>query len=413
MSQPVYVVGVGMTQFGKHLDRSLKSLAAEALEAALRDAGAARADIGQVYYSGVTQGSLQGQSAVPGQVVLTELGLTALPVYNVENACASGTSAFQLAVQSLRAGACDVALAIGAEKMNIEDKQRVIAMFEGGWDVTKAAENEAKLLALGEGIPIPPGTESPRPYSRFMAIYAAMFRYWMKTFGTTQRQIAAISSKNHMHSVHNPLSQFRKPFTIDEVLAAPPITYPLTMPMCAPLSDGAAAVLVCTAAGLKRLNGASRRAVQVAATAITTGTMREADAFDQAACLRAGRMAYEQAGIGPQDVSVVEVHDATAMGEVMAVEYLGLTPMGGAGIAAEAGELSIGGRVPVNPSGGLECKGHPIGATGLGQIYELITQLRGEAGARQVVGAKVAMQENGGGSVGYEEAVVTVSLFKR
>jgi acetyl-CoA acetyltransferase len=412
MNQPVYVVGVGMTQFGKHPERSLHSLAAEALDATLRDAGASRANIGQVFYSGVTQGPLQGQNAVPGQVVLAELGLTGLPVYNVENACASGTSAFQLAVQSLRAGACDVALAIGAEKMNIEDKKRVMAMFEGGWDVTKSAQNEAKLMALGEGIEIPPASESTRPYSRFMAIYAAMCRYWMKTFGTTQRQIAAISAKNHMHSVHNPLSQFRQPFTIEQVLAAPPITYPLTVPMCAPLSDGAAAVLVCTTAGLKRLSGDSRRTIQVAATAITTGTMREPNAFDQAVCRRAGKLAYEAAGIGPREVSVVEVHDASAMGEVMAVEYLDLTPMGQSGAAAEAGELSIGGRIPVNPSGGLECKGHPIGATGLGQIHELVTQLRGEAGVRQVAGAKVALQENGGGSVGYEEAVVTVSVFK-
>src|SRR5580700_729236 len=315
MNQPVHVVGVGMTQFGKHVERSLHSLAAEALEATLRDAGASRADIGHVYYSGVTQGPLQGQNAVPGQMVLTDLGLTGLPVYNVENACASGTSAFQLAVQSLRAGACDMALAIGAEKMNIEDKKRVMAMFEGGWDVTKSAQNEAKLMALGTGIEIPAGTESPRPYSRFMAIYAAMCRYWMKTFGTTQWQIAAICAKNHMHSVHNPLSQFRQPFTVEQVLAAPPVTFPLTMPMCAPLSDGAAAVLVCTAAGLKRLSGDRGRAIQVAGTAITTGTMREPEAFDRAVCRRAGLLAYEQAGIGPRDVSVAEVHDATAMGE--------------------------------------------------------------------------------------------------
>jgi acetyl-CoA acetyltransferase len=246
-----------------------------------------------------------------------------------------------------------------------------------------------------------------------MSIYAAMCRYWMKNFGTTQRQVAAIAAKNHMHSVHNPLAQFRKPFTIEEVLASPPITYPLTVAMCAPLTDGAAAVVVCTEAGLKRLKGERRRAVQVAATAITTGALRAPDAFEKAVSRRAGLLAYEQAGIGPKDVSVAEVHDATAMGEVMAVEFLGLTPMGQSGAAAEAGELSIGGRIPVNPSGGLECKGHPIGATGLGQIHELITQLRGEAGLRQVQGAKVALQENGGGSVGYEEAVVTVNVFKR
>lgn len=413
MSINLYVAGIGMTQFGKHPDRPLQSLAEEALGAALKDAGADRKDIGQVFYSGVTQGSLQGQNAVPGEVLLTKLGLSGLPVWNVENACASGTSGFQLAAQALRAGACDVALAIGAEKMNIPDKQRAIKMFEGGWDVLTAEENAARLLALGEGMPIPAGSESERPYSRFMAIYAAMCRFWMKTFGTTQRQIAAVSAKNHMHSVHNPLSQYRQPFTIDEVLAAAPITYPLTIPMCSPLSDGAAAVLVCTEAGLKRLGVDRRRAIKVAATAIATATPRAADAFDQAVCRRAGRLAYEQAGIGPKDVSVVEVHDASAMGEIMAVEYLGLVPMGGGGAAAEAGELSVGGRLPVNTSGGLESKGHPIGATGLGQIHELVTQLRGEAGARQVEGAKVALQENGGGQIGYEEAVVTVNVFTR
>ncbi|HCE6396353.1 TPA: thiolase family protein [Pseudomonas aeruginosa] len=413
MSTPVYVVGVGMTQFGRHLERSLQSLADEALNVALTDAGAALNDIGQVFYSGVTQGALIGQTAIPGEVVLHKIGLVGLPVWNIENACASGTSAFQLAVQALRAGACDVALALGAEKMNIPDRSRALALFEGGWDVLTADENAALLLELGKGVEVPPGSESDRPYSRFMAIYAAQCRFWMKSFGTTQRQIAAVSAKNHNHSVHNPFSQYRQPFTIEEVLAAPPITYPLTLPMCSPLSDGAAAVIVCTEAGLKKLGVDRRRAIRVAATAIATATARAPDAFDQAVCRRAANAAYEQAGIGPAEVSVVEVHDASAMGEIMAVEYLGLVPMGGGGIAAEAGELSVGGRIPVNPSGGLECKGHPIGATGLGQIYELVTQLRGEAGARQVEGAKVALQENGGGSIGYEEAVVTVNLFTR
>jgi acetyl-CoA acetyltransferase len=413
MGNSIYVVGVGMTQFGKHLERSVASLAEEALQSALKDAAISMADIQQAYYGGVTQSPLQGQHAVPGQVVFARLGLVGLPVYNVENACASGTSAFQLAVQSLRAGACDVAVALGAEKMNIEDKRRALALFEGGWDVSLAEENAARLLAMGEGVEVAPGSESERPYSRFMAIYAALCRFWMKSFGTTQRQIAAVAAKNHQHSVYNPLSQYREHFTIEQVLAASPITYPLTLPMCSPLSDGAAAVIVCNERALARLGIARSRAIRVAATAIATATPRAADAFADAVCRRAGLAAYEQAGIGPGDVGVAEVHDASAMGEIMAAEYLGLTPMGGAGAAAEAGELSVGGRIPINTSGGLESKGHPIGATGLGQIHELIMQLRGEAGARQVEGAKVALQENGGGSIGYEEAVVTVNLFTR
>lgn len=409
----IYVAGVGMTQFGRHPDKQVWELAREALVEVLDDAGAARSDIETVFYSGQTQGALQGQFAIPGQVVLARIGLPLIPVYNVENACASGTSAFQLAVQAIRAGQCDIALAIGAEKMNIDDKRRSIALFDGGWDVSLAEESAARLLALGEGIAVPDGSESDRPYSRFMAIYAAMCRFWMKEFGTTQRQIAAVSAKNHMHSVHNPKSQYRKPFTVEEVLRAPPITYPLTMPMCSPVSDGAAAVIVCSERGLRKLNGSTARAIKVAATAIATASPREANAFEQAVARRAADKAYEAAGIGPADVSLAEVHDATAMGEVMAVEFLRLTEMGGAGAAAERGELSLGGRVPVNPSGGLECKGHPIGATGLGQITELVTQLRGEAGARQVAGARVALQENGGGQVGYEEAVVTVNVFTR
>ena len=162
-----------------------------------------------------------------------------------------------------------------------------------------------------------------------------------------------------------------------------------------------------------RLNGSGSRAIKVAAMAIATATDREVTEFDKAVCRRAARIAYERAGLGPSDVSVAEVHDASAMGEVMAVEFLELTEMGGAGPAAERGELSIGGRIPVNPSGGLECKGHPIGATGLAQIHELVTQLRGEAGQRQVEDARVALQENGGGSVGFEEGVVTVNVFTR
>jgi acetyl-CoA acetyltransferase len=411
--QDIFVAGVGMTQFGRHPDKQAWELAAQAIRLALADAGAAQADIEQAYYGTGTQAALQQQYAIPGQIIFNRIGLGGIPVFNVENACATGTSAFQLAVQAIRAGACDIALAVGSEKMIIEDKARTIAMFDGGWDVLLAEENAARLLALGEGIAVPAGSESDRPYSRFMAIYAAQCRHWMKHFGTTQRQIAAISAKNHMHSVENPLSQFRKPFTVDEVLGSAPITYPLTIAMCAPMTDGGAAVVVANEKGLARMNGMRSRAIKVAATAIATATDRGPSEFDKAVCRRAADMAYERAGLGPRDVCVVEVHDATAVGELMAVDYLRLTEMGGSGPAAERGDLTVGGRIPVNTSGGLECKGHPIGATGLGQIHELITQLRGEAGARQVEGARVALQENGGGSIGFEEGVVAVNIFTR
>jgi acetyl-CoA acetyltransferase len=407
----IYIVGSAMTVFGRHPERSLDDMAGEALNGALKDAGCAVTDIGVAYYAGLTNGPLQGQSSIPGQVVFSKIGIEGIPVYNVENACASGSSAFNLAVQSLKAGTCDVALALGAEKMNIPDKAKAMALFETGWDVSRADENFAFLSKLGDGVVPPPGSESDKPYSRFMAIYAAMCRYHMKTYGTTQRQIACVSAKNHQHSVHNPFSQFRKPFTVDEVLAAPPITYPMTLPMCAPLSDGSAAAIVCTEDGLKRIGADRRRAVRVAASVIRSFTHRRVDEPQKSIGHLAAIAAYEQAGLGPNDMHVAEVHDASAMGEILQAENLGFVPFGQGGPAAERGEFTVGGRIPINPSGGLESKGHPLGATGLGQIFELVTQLRGEAGARQVEGARNAIQENGGGMQGVEEAAVAVHIL--
>src|SRR5512143_528575 len=409
----LYIAGIAMTVFGRHLERSLHDLAGEALQGALKDAGCVAADIGAAYYSGMTNGALQGQISIPGQVIFSKIGIEGIPVYNVENACASGSSAFNLALQSLKAGTADVALAIGAEKMNIPDKAKAFAIFEGGWDVSRAEENYATLIRMGEGVTQPPGSESERPYSKFMAIYAAMCRHHMKTWGTTQRQIAAVCAKNHQHSVHNPYSQFRKPFTVDEVLAAPPITYPLTLPMCAPLSDGAAAAILCNEDGLRRIGSDKRRCIRVAASVIRSFTHRRLDEPEKSIGRLAALRAYEIAGLGPEDMDVAEVHDASAMGEIIQAENLGLAPLGGGGAAAERGDFTIGGRIPINPSGGLESKGHPLGATGIGQLYELVTQLRGEAGARQIEGARHAIQENGGGLQGIEEAAVAVHILSR
>lgn len=409
----VYIAGIAMTVFGRHLERPVHDLAREALDGAVKDANCKISDIGVAFYSGMTQGFLQGQSAIPGQVVFSKIGIEGIPIYNVENACASGSTAFHLAIQNLRAGNADVALALGAEKMNIADKLKAFALFDAGWDVSRADENYQTLVKMGEGVQVPPGSESDRPYSRFMQIYAAFCRNHMRTYGTTQRQLAAVSSKNHGHSVHNPYSQFRKAFTIDEVLAAPPITYPLTLPMCAPLSDGAAAAILCTEEGLKRIGADRKRCIKVAASVMRSFTHRRIDQPDLHISRLAAQQAYEQAGLGPQDMGMAEVHDASAMGEIIQVENLGFVPLGQGGSAAERGEFTLGGRIPVNPSGGLESKGHPLGATGLGQLYELTTQLRGEAGARQVQGARHAIQENGGGLQGIEEAAVAIHILSK
>ena len=411
--ESVYIAGIGMTVFGRHPERTLDDLAGEALRIALADAGATTLDLEAAFYSGMTNGSLQGQIAIPGQVIFSKIGIEGVPVFNVENACASGSSAMHLAAQYIRSGACDIALAIGAEKMNIPDKAKAFAIFDAGWDVSQVERNFELLMRLGDGVVPPPGSESTRPYSRFMSIYAAMCRHHMKTYGTTQRQIASVSAKNHQHSVHNPLSQFRQPFTVDEVLAAAPITYPLTLPMCAPLTDGAAAAVLCSEAGLRRMAGDRSRAIRIAASVVRSFTHRDIDDPQHNISRLAANSAYEQADVGPEDVDVAEVHDASAMGEILQSENLGFVPMGEGGPAAERGDFTLGGMLPINTSGGLESKGHPLGATGIGQLHELVAQLRGEAGARQVAGARVAMQENGGGLVGVEEAAVAIHILTR
>jgi acetyl-CoA acetyltransferase len=407
----VFVAGVGMTPFGRLLDKSPYDMAGEAISLALADAGCPAAAIGAGFYATATAGTLQGQTSIPGPIGLRRFGLAGIPVFTVENACASGSSAFNLAVQAVRAGTADIALAIGAEKMNIADKAKMFAVFDGGWDVSTIESNKKTLIALGEEVEPPPGSMSDRPYSVFMDVYAAICRNHMARYGTTQRQIAAVAAKNHGHSVHNPLSQYRDAFSVEQVLASPPIAYPLTTLMCAPISDGAAAAVVCNAAGLKRL-GNPARAVRVRASVVSVGVDRTQDMPQEAIGHLAARKAYHLAGVGPGDIDVAEVHDASAIGEIINAESLMLALFGEGGPAAERGDFTLGGRIPINPSGGLESKGHPIGATGLGQIHELVTQLRGEAGTRQVEGARLAIQENGGGLYGIEEAIVAITILE-
>jgi acetyl-CoA acyltransferase len=408
----VYVAGIGMTPTGKFLDRSIKQLSAEAVNAALTDAGLAREAIGAAFFSNATQGVLEGQTMVRGQIALRSMGFEGIPIFNVENACASASSAFNLAVQFVRSGEGDVALAVGAEKMFCADKAKMFSVFDGAWDLQTLEDNQRNLLAMGHGVTPPEGTTSKAPYSLFMDIYAAFGRFHMREFGTTQRQIAAVAAKNHGHSVHNPLAQYRNAYTIEQVLAAAPITYPLTLPMCAPISDGAAAAIVCSEAGLARLAN-RRRAVKVLASVVATGTTRSPENIAEHVTAKASRLAYERAGVAPKDISVAEVHDATAIGEIVQSENLGFCEFGAGGPLAESGATSLGGRIPINTSGGLESKGHPIGATGLAQLHELVTQLRGEAGPRQVQGARLAIAENGGGLYGIEEAVCAITILGR
>lgn len=404
MTSNAWIAGVGMTPFGIHKSASVKQLTELAVRDALTDANARTGDIGAAFFANTTLSPLQGQHMVGGQIALREMGIQGIPVVNVENACASGASAFHLAVAYVRSGAADVVLAVGAEKMNVEDRSLAMSVFDGAYDVSEPDELVEVLRTLGGETDRPAG-----PSSVFMDIYAAMARNHMALYGTTQDQIAAIAAKNHAHSVENPRAHYRKLMGVEEILRSRPLAFPLTVPMCAPLTDGAAAAVVCSDRGLDRLKSAG--AVRVLATALATGSDRDYRNFDGLVSGVAGAKAYEEAGLGPADIDVAEVHDATAFGELLQLEALGLFAPGQAARAGVLGVTSLGGSLPVNPSGGLESKGHPLAATGLGQIFELTEQLRGAAGNRQVQNARVALAENGGGFHRGEEAVASVIVL--
>jgi acetyl-CoA acetyltransferase len=410
----VKMIGGAVTKFGRHLDRNMKSLAAEAVEGALKDAGITKEQLEGAWVGNAAQGVLQGQECVRGQVVLRAMGIGGIPVINVENACASSGTALNGAWAMVALGEIDVALVLGMEKMYFEDRSKVMGALTGAMDVEllpqimaefEAREEEIRKMqeARGEG-----GKEKSGKRSVFMDVYAISAKKHMDAYGTTQRQLAAISSKNHFHSSMNRLAQYQNEMTVDEVLAAPEVAWPLTRPMCSPIGDGAAAAIICSEAYAKKI-GAGHTA-ELAASLLASGEDEEDGGENTLTKL--SRKAYERAGIGPEDLDVVEVHDATAVGELTATEDLGLCPVGEGGPFAEAGHTTLGGKVPVNVSGGLESQGHPVGATGIRQVVELYWHLTGRAGERQVEGAKVGLAQNTGGSVGGSEGAVSITILK-
>ena len=409
MSTRVWLAGSGMTSFGAHTALSVKNLCAQAFDEATKDAGCRPQDIQAAYFGNSAQGALEGQHSIRGQVALRSLGLGGLPVVNVENACASGSTALHLAVNHIRSGAADIVLAIGVEKMVGGDKAKSLALFDGGWDV-HTREANIRTLAGSWFDPAEVLAGNQRR-SVFMDLYAMMARHHMEHYGTTQLQLAMVAEKNHFHSTFNPLAQFQRAFSIEEILAAPAISGPLTLPMCAALSDGASAVILASDEGLRRLRGS--KPLAVLASVLRSGSDRDPRDFDRHICRLAANSAYEQAGVGPQEMDVAEVHDAASFGEIIQTECLGFCPPGEGGALAQSGQTRLGGRIPVNTSGGLQSKGHPIGATGLGQIHELALQLRGRAQGRQVPEARFAIAENGGGLIGVEEATTVITILGR
>jgi acetyl-CoA acetyltransferase len=413
MSEKVYIIGAGSTALGRFPEKSVKDLTREAVTLALTDAGAEFGDIESAWFSNTRQGMMENQNTIRGQCALRSMGFETIPIINVENACCSSSTGLNQAFAAINAGLCEVALVVGAEKMFYPDKKDLMfKAFLGGWDVHEMEATQKTLLGLGDGLALPPEAQADTgQHSVFMDIYASLARQHMRLYGTTPRQIAAAAAKSHFHATMNPLAQYQIDMSVDEVLGDKLIAWPLTRAMCAPISDGAAALVVCGRSALQRFDRA--RAVEVLASALVSGSRRGRDELTRHLGRVAADKAYAQAGIGPDDIDVAEVHDASAFAEVLQTENLGLCAPGEGGSMAERGETRLGGRIPINTSGGLVSKGHPIGATGAIQLHELVLQLRGEAGARQVDDARFAAAENGGGFYGLEEAATVVTILGR
>lgn len=412
MKQNAYIAGVGMTNFGKHIDIGLKPLAAEAINAAISDAGLSSSDIQAAYMSNAAGSIITGQVLIPGEVVLRGMGVGHIPVINVENACASAGTALQQAASMITLGAYDIVLACGYEKLVHPDKSKSFAVFAGAVDTEDMSGVvdgiDRKLRAEG----VEPDPENASARSIFMDIYATMALPHMRKYGTTARHFAAVSAKNSRHGALNPRAQFKDELTIEDVLAARMVAEPLTLPMCSPIGDGAAAVILVSERKARELG--LRSPVRIASSILATGWDYSPDE-NEGVFEKTISAAYEQADIGPEDIDVVELHDASAPSEVIHTEYLGICAKGEAGPLIESGLTALGGggRTVVNPSGGLLRKGHPIGATGIAQIVELTEQLRGTSGPRQVEGARTGIAENGGGYIGDDVgALVVTTLVK-
>jgi acetyl-CoA acyltransferase len=390
MSRPVYVAGAASTRFGKFLDTGLRALAQEAAAGALADAGGTPDAVEAVFFSNAAAGVVTGQEMIRGEIALRDSGLLGRPIVNVENACASGSTAFHLAWVQVASGLIDVALVVGAEKLTHPDKERSFAAFNGAVDVEEY-----------------PAAQMPANRSLFMDLYAGMAREYMNRTGAQVEHLAQVAVKAHHNGVHNEMAQYRDEVTAEEVLGARTIADPLTLLMCAPIGDGASALVLASDKGLERLDADP---VAVRATVVLAAEPGREEELIGAAAERAYRMAE----IRPDDVDVVELHDAAASAELSVPEELGLAPQDGGGVELlRSGASSLKGSLPINPSGGLLSKGHPIGATGCAQIAELVDQLRGRCGKRQVREPEIALAENAGGWLRDGPAVATITILGR
>jgi acetyl-CoA C-acetyltransferase len=378
----VAIVSAGMTRFGELWGLSLRDLFVEAAAEALKNAGADHVD--DIYVGNMSGGQFVGQEHL-GPLMADHLGVAGAAATRVESACASGGAALRLGFMAVASGMSDLVLAAGVEKMT------------DGADVTNVLATAAdQELEAYYGITFP-------------GLYAMIARAHMEAHGTTEEDLAWVAVKNHKHGAMNPKAQFRREVTPEQVLASTVVSAPLRLLHCSPVSDGAAAVLLCP---LDQASKYTDRPVKIRGSGLATSSIALADREDPAfldAVKASAEKAYKMSGIGPGDVDLAEVHDCFAIAEICCIEALGLVERGRGGQAARKGFTAIGGRIPVNTSGGLKSKGHPVGATGIAQTIEIFEQLRGEAGDRQVKDAKIGLAQNMGGS----GASSSVHIFER
>lgn len=385
----VAVIGVGATPFGDHRATSARRLGAMAVAAALDDAGIAGARLEAAYVGCGITGLLDGQEGMIGQLLLRELGVTGLPVLRVENACASSACAVREAWLAIRAGEADIVLACGVEKMRGYPTEIVTKALAGDGDID--LEATAGLI--------------------FPAVFAIMAKAHMARYGTPREALAAVAEKAHAMAALNPKAHMREPITRDQAMQGRPVADPLTVYDCCPISDGAAAVILASERIARTLSGPK---VWLDACSLVSGTYdSHSDLVSFDATRRAAARAYTTAGIGPEDVGFAEVHDCFSIAEILHSEDLGFFEKGEGGFAALRGETGLAGRKPINMSGGLKAKGHPVGATGAGQIVEATLQLRGEAGPRQIEGVNVGLTHCMGGFFGADCGSLAVSILTR
>ncbi|OZD59752.1 thiolase [Rhodococcus sp. 06-1059B-a] len=380
MSDNIWIIGTSMTKFGRFADQDLLDLAATASMNALADSGQSMSAVGLL-----AMGNVYEANSHNGQRLQKQIGQTGIPVYNVVNACATGATAVRVAMMGIKAGECDIALAVGVEKMG------KMGMLGGA--AKNAGEKRSYAPKGRYGAVVK--TEGLLGTGLMPGVFAQAGTEYALANGVTAEQFAKVAVKNHLHSTLNPLAQYRKEFSLEEVLEAEVISYPNTLPMCCPTGDGAAAVVLVSDAKLKTLDpDVRRRAIKVSASVLTSDPWTEGGQVQpdvNTLTRMAADQAYEASGIGPEDLDLVELHDCFATAELIHYDNLRLCEPGRAGDFIDSGAPLRDGRIPVNVSGGLLSKGHPIGATGIANLFEVATHLRGEAGDRQIQGAKVGL----------------------